>query len=157
LNLVRELSLVFEALLLLGFKPLHKVLLLDVLKAAELRPKLGDLLNELILGAGCQLLKFQLLAQADALLPQVYEISENSLALILPAVWLDAERMQVAQVHLTICRLLEVLEEPVLAGWLVLLFKEAADLRRIGELQACLQEGIHICCHVSPFPRNELG
>ena len=90
MNLARELSLVFEALLLLGLESLHKVLLLDVLKAAELGPELRDLLNELILGAGCQLLKFQLLAKADALLPQVDEIGEDSLALILPAVWLDA-------------------------------------------------------------------
>jgi len=96
LNLVRKLSLVFEALLLLGFEPLHQVLLLDVLKAPELGSQLRDLLNELILGAGCQLLKFQLLAQGDALLPQVDEVSENCLALILPAAWLDAQGMQVA-------------------------------------------------------------
>jgi hypothetical protein len=56
LNLVRELSLVFEALLLLGFESLHQVLLLDVLKAPELGSQLRDLLNELILGAGRQLL-----------------------------------------------------------------------------------------------------
>ena len=157
MNLVSELGLVLEALLFLGLEALDQVLLLDVLEAPELGPQLRDLLHELVLRAGRQLLQFQLLAQADALLSQRYEVSENSLALILPAAWLDAHGMQVAQVHLAVCRLLEVLEEPVLAGRLLLLVEEAAAFLRVGEMQACLQEGVHICCQVSPFTRNELG
>jgi hypothetical protein len=156
LNLVRELSLVFEALLLLGLEPLHQVLLLDILEAPELGPELRDLLDELILGAGRQLLEFQLLTQRDALLPQVDQVGEDRLALVLPGAGLDAQGMQVAQVHLPVCRLLEVLEESVLAGWLLLLVKEAANLpRRVGELQACLQECVHICHHVSRLPKND--
>jgi hypothetical protein len=93
LNLVSELGLVLEALLFLGLEALDEVLLLDVLEAPELRPQLRDLLHELVLRAGRQLLQFQLLAQADALLSQRYEISENSLALILPAAWLDTHGM----------------------------------------------------------------
>jgi hypothetical protein len=102
-------------------------------------------------------LEFQLLAQADALLPQVDQVCEDCLALVLPSAWLDAQGMQVAQVHLPVSRLLEILEEPVLTGWLLLLVKEAADIhRRVGELQACLQECVHVCHHVARLPRNVL-
>lgn len=157
MNLVRELSLVLEALLLLGLEPLHQVLLLDVLEAPELGSQLRDLLDELILGAGRQLLEFQLLTQRDALLPQVYQVGEDCLALILPRAGLDAQGMQVAQVHLPVGRLLEILEEPVLAGWLLLLVQEAADIpRRVGELQARLQECVHVCHHGARLPRNVL-
>ena len=155
MNLARELSLVLEALLLLGFKPLHQVLLLYVLEAPELGSQLCDLLDEFILGARRQLLKFQLLAQGDALLSQVDEIGENCLALVLPTARLDAQGMQVAQVHLAICSLLEVLEESVLIRWLLLLVKDAAgNFRGVGELQACLQECVHICRHVARFPKK---
>ena len=157
MNLVSELGLVLEALLFLGLEALDEVLLLDVLEAPELGPQLRDLLDELVLGAGRQLLEFQLLTQGDALLPQVDQVGEDGLALVLPRAGLDAQGMQVAQVYLPVCSLLEILEEPVLAGWLVLLVKEAADItRRVGELQARLQECVHVCHHGARLPRNVL-